>query len=306
MAQGGTKSLDGRVVVVTGANSGIGKETALGVARLGATTVLACRNAARAASAAKEIAQAAGTDDVHVVGLDLADLHSVEACAQTVLEGWPRLDVLVNNAGGIWSSRTLTAQGFEQTIGVNHLGPFLLTRLLAQRLVASGPSRVVNLSSFGHHFAPFGMRFSDLQSEHAYVSLEVYARSKLANVLFTRELARRLSGTDVTVNAVHPGAVRSGFGMDGDLRGIQGWGNRVVRAFEITAESGARTSVFLASSPEVEGHTGGYWVRCKPGHLSHQGRSAESAARLWEVSEALLAEAGFAPPPLPAGAAPAP
>lgn len=294
-------SMDGRVVVVTGANSGIGKETALGLARLGATTVLACRNAARGAAAAKEISEAAGSDDVHVVGLDLADLDSVRACAQTVLQGWARLDVLVNNAGGIWSSRSLTAQGFEQTFGVNHLGPFLLTRLLAERLVASAPSRVVNLSSVGHHFAAFGMRFSDLQSERGYVSLEVYARSKLANVLFTRELARRLEGTGVTANAVHPGAVRSGFGMDGDLRGIQGWGNRVVRAFEITAQAGARTSVFLASSPEVEGRTGEYWVRCKPGHLSHQARSAQSAARLWELSEALLAEAGFAPPPLPSG-----
>lgn len=293
-------SMDGQVAVVTGANSGIGRETALGLARLGATTILACRNAARAAQAAKEISQAAGSDDVHVVGLDLADLDSVQACAQTVLEGWARLDVLVNNAGGIWSSRTLTAQGFEQTFGVNHLGPFLLTRLLVPRLVDSAPSRVVNLSSFGHHFATFGMRFADLQSARRYVSLEVYSRSKLANVLFTRELARRLAGTGVTANAVHPGAVRSGFGMDGDLRGIQGWGNRIVRAFEITAQSGARTSIFLASSPDIEGRTGGYWVRCKPGHLSYQARSEQSAARLWEVSETLLADAGFPPPQLPA------
>ena len=298
-------SMDGRVAVVTGANSGIGKETALGLARLGATTVLACRSAARAAQAAKEISQAAGSDDVHVVGLDLADLDSVRACAQTVLEGWPRLDVLVNNAGGIWSSRALTAQGFEQTFGVNHLGPFLLTRLLAERLVASAPSRVVNVSSVGHHFALFGMRFSDLQSERGYVSLEVYTRSKLANVLFTRELARRLAGTGVTVNAAHPGAVRSGFGMDGDLRGISGWGNRIVRAVEITPQAGARTSVFLASSPDVEGATGGYWARCKPGHLSFKARSAPSAGRLWEMSEELLTGAGFPPPPLPAGTSPA-
>ena len=295
-------SMDGQVVVVTGANSGIGKETALGLARLGATTVLACRDAARAAEAAREIAGESGNDDVHVVGLDLADLSTVEACAQTVLQGWGRLDVLVNNAGGIWSSRTLTAQGFEQTFGVNHLGPFLLTRLLAQRLVASAPSRVVNVSSFGHHFAVWGMRFADLQSERGYVALEVYARSKLANVLFALELSRRLAGTGVTANALHPGAVRSGFGMDGDLRGIDGWGNRLVRALEITPRAGARTSVFLASSPEVEGRSGGYWVRCRPGRLSHQARSAEQAARLWEVSEELLAGAGFAPPPLPAGA----
>jgi NAD(P)-dependent dehydrogenase (short-subunit alcohol dehydrogenase family) len=295
--------MNGRVAVVTGANSGIGKETALGLAREGATTVLACRNAARGAQAAREISEAAGSADVHVVGLDLADLATVVACAETILEGWPRLDVLVNNAGGIWSSRTLTAQGFEQTIGVNHLGPFLLTRLLTGRLVASAPSRVVNVSSFGHHFAAFGMRFGDLQSERGYVSLEVYARSKLANVLFTLELARRLSGTGVTANALHPGAVRSGFGMDGDLGGIEGLGNRVIRAFEITPQSGARTSIFLASSPDVEGRTGEYWVRSKPGHLSYQARSPRAAARLWEVSEELLAKAGFPAPPLPAGAA---
>jgi NAD(P)-dependent dehydrogenase (short-subunit alcohol dehydrogenase family) len=290
------------VAVVTGANSGIGKETALGLARLGATTVLACRNAARAADAAREISQSSGNGDVHVVGLDLADLATVGPCAQTVLDGWPRLDVLVNNAGGIWSSRTLTAQGFEQTFGVNHLGPFLLTRLLAERLVSSAPSRVVNVASFGHHFAALGMRFGDLQSERGYVSLEVYSRSKLANVLFTRELSRRLSGAGVTSYAVHPGAVRSGFGMDGDLRGVQGWGNRLVRAFEISPRSGARTSIFVASSPEVEGRTGEYWARSRPGHVSYQARSARAAARLWDLSEDLLAQAGFSVPPLPAGA----
>ncbi len=294
--------MDGRVVVVTGANSGIGRETALTLARLGATTVLACRNATRAAEAARAISSGAGTDDVHVVGLDLADLSTVGPCAETILGGWPRLDVLVNNAGGIWSSRTVTAQGFEQTFGVNHLGPFLLTRLLAERLATSAPSRVVTVASFGHHFAQLGMRLSDLQSEHGYVALEVYARSKLANILFTKELARRLAGTGVTANAVHPGPVRSGFGMDGDLGGIQGWGNKVVRAFEISSRAGARTSVFLASSPEVEGMTGGYWVRRKPGHLSRPARSQRAATELWEVSEQLLGDAGFAPPPLPANA----
>jgi NAD(P)-dependent dehydrogenase (short-subunit alcohol dehydrogenase family) len=292
-------AMDGRVAVVTGANSGIGFHTALGLARLGAVTVLACRNADKADRAANEVQQGAGTDQVHVVRLDLADLSSVQTCAEEVSGRFEHLDVLVNNAGGIWSSRRTTAQGFEQTFGVNHLGPFLLTRLLAQRLVQGAPSRVVNVSSFGHHFAVAGMRFGDLQTERGYVALEAYGRSKLANILFARELWRRLAGQGVTANAAHPGPVQSGFGMDGDLGGISGWGNRVVRMFEISPQTGARTSIYLASSPEMEGRGGGYYARCRPGHMSRQARSEAEATRLWQVSEELLAGAGFPVPPLP-------
>ena len=299
-------TMDGRVAVVTGANSGIGKETAHGLASLGATVVLACRNAERAAAAVAELRRRGVPGPLETVALDLADLSSVQACAEELAGRFGHLDVLVNNAGGIWSSRQVTAQGVEQTFGVNHLGPFLLTRMLLARLVESAPSRIVNLSSVGHHFAPFGMRFGDIQSEKGYVSLEAYSRSKLANLLFTRELARRLAGSGVLVNAAHPGAVRSGFGMDGDLGGIQGLGNRVVRAFEISAEAGARTPVFLASSPEIGERSGGYWVRCRPGHASRQARSDAAAARLWEVSEELLADAGYPAPPVPAIPAPAP
>ncbi|MHB8438757.1 MAG: SDR family oxidoreductase [Acidimicrobiales bacterium] len=287
--------MQGRVVVITGANSGIGKETAVGVASSGATTVLACRDRGRAAAAAQEVRSRSGSDAVEVVALDLADLASVRNCAEELLSSYEHIDVLVNNAGGIWSSRQVTAQGFELTFGVNHLGPFYLTRLLLDRLRAGAPSRIVNLSSVGHHFAMTGMRFDDLQTERMpYVSLEVYARSKLANVLFTRELARRLEGTGVTANAVHPGAVRSGFGMDGDMGGIQALGNRVVRLFEISASSGARTSVLLATDEAVASKSGLYWVRRKPGHMSRQARSDDAARRLWDVSEKLLAEAGFA------------
>lgn len=291
--------MDGRIVLVTGANSGIGKETAAALAGMGATTVLACRDAGRAEQAAEEIRRRSGSTDVHVVALDLGDLKTVAACAEEVLERWPRLDVLVNNAGGIWSRRAVTADGFEQTFGVNHLGHFLLTRLLLDRLRHSAPSRIVNLTSFGHHFAPLGMRFGDLQSERGYVALEVYARSKLANLLFTRELARRLEGTGVTANAAHPGPVRSGFGMDGDLRGIEGIGNRVVRRFEISAEAGARTSVYLAGAPELAGRSGGYYARSKPAHMSRQARSARAAEELWRVSEELVAGAGFPAPAMP-------
>jgi NAD(P)-dependent dehydrogenase (short-subunit alcohol dehydrogenase family) len=289
-------SMHGRVVVVTGANSGIGLETAVGVAALEATTVLACRNRAKAEAAAREVTQRTWNDDVHVVSLDLADLVSVRGAAEEVLSRWDRLDVLVNNAGGTWSERTLTAQGFEYTFGVNHLGHFYLTNLLLDRLRAGAPSRIVNVTSVGHHFARHGMRFEDLQSEKGYEAMEAYTRSKLANMLFTRELAKRLAGTGVTANAVHPGPVRSGFGMDGDLTGFMGLGMRLVRPFEISPKRGARTSIYLATSPEVATKTGMYWVRSKPGHMSRNARDEEAAARLWDESERLLASVGFAAP----------
>ena len=286
--------MKGKVVVVTGSNVGIGLETAVGVAALEATTVLACRNRAKAEAAAKEVTQRTWNDDVHVVDLDLADLVSVRAAADDVLARWGRLDVLVNNAGGTWSQHQLTAQGFEYTFGVNHLGPFFLTNLLLDRLRASSPARIVNVTSVGHHFARHGMRFDDLQSEHGYDGMDAYCRSKLANVLFTRELAKRLEGTGVTANAVHPGPVRSGFGMDGDLTGFMGFGLKLVRPFEISPKRGAKTSIYVATSPDVAGKTGMYWVRSKPGHMSRAARDDGTASRLWEESEKLLTSAGYA------------
>jgi retinol dehydrogenase-14 len=286
-------SMQGKVVVITGSNDGIGKETAVGVAAQGATTVLACRNREKAEAVAREVSRRTGNDDVHVVVLDLADLASVGEAAAEVLSRWDRLDVLINNAGGIWSERQETAQGFEQTFGVNHLGHFFLTGLLLARLTESAPSRIINLTSVGHHAAWRGMRFDDLQSEKRYATMDAYGRSKLANILFTRELAARVAGTGVTVNAVHPGPVRSGFGMDGDMGGLMGLGNRLVRLFEISPSAGARTSVHLATSPEVEGVTGQYWVSCKPGHMSRQARSNAQAQRLWSASERLVNSAGF-------------
>jgi NAD(P)-dependent dehydrogenase (short-subunit alcohol dehydrogenase family) len=286
-------SMQGKVVVVTGSNVGIGLETAVGVAALEATTVLACRNQGKAEAAAKEVTQRTWNDDVHVVPLDLADLASVRKAADDILTRWDRLDVLVNNAGGTWSTRQETVQGFEYTLGVNHLGHFYLTNLLLDRLRGGGPSRVVNVTSVGHHAARRGMRFDDLQSEKRYEAMEAYCRSKLANVLFTRQMAKRLDADDVTVNAAHPGPVRSSFGMDGDLHGFMGFGMRLVRPFEITPKRGARTSLHLATSPDVAGKTGGYWVRSKPGHMSRQARNDEAAERLWDESQRLLATAGY-------------
>lgn len=286
-------SMHGKVVVVTGSNVGIGLETAVGVAERGATTVLACRNQGKAEAAAKQVTQRTWNDDVHVVALDLADLASVRKAADDILSRWGRLDVLVNNAGGTWTQRQLTAQGIEYTFGVNHLGPFYLTNLLLPRLRTDAPSRVVCVTSVGHHFTRGGMNFDDLQSERRYEGMEAYCRSKLANVLFVRELARREAGSGVTANAAHPGWVRSSFGMDGDTTGVIGFGMRVIRPVQISPRRGARTSVYLATSPDVANKTGIYWVRSKPGHVSRQATDT-AAKRLWEESEQLLASSGFA------------
>jgi NAD(P)-dependent dehydrogenase (short-subunit alcohol dehydrogenase family) len=286
-------SMHGKVVVVTGANVGIGLETAVGVAERGATTVLACRNQAKAEAAAKVVTHRTWNDDVHVVTLDLADLASVRKAADDILSRWGRLDVLVNNAGGTWTQRQHTAQGIEYTFGVNHLGHFYLTNLLLERLRTDTPARVVSVTSVGHHAAFGGMQFDDLQSEKRYEGMEVYCRSKLANVLFIRELAKRLRGSDVTANAVHPGWVRSSFAMDGDTSGLIGFGMRVIRPFQISPRRGAKTSIYLATSPDVAGKTGMYWVRSKPGHMSRHAREDAAAERLWDESEQLLASAGF-------------
>jgi NAD(P)-dependent dehydrogenase (short-subunit alcohol dehydrogenase family) len=285
--------VDGKVAVITGSNVGIGKETAVGLAAKGATTVLACRNQAKAAAAATEVKQRSGRDDVHVVPLDLGDLGSVRACAEQLTASFDRLDVLVNNAGGIWTGRELTAQGFEQTFAVNHLGHFYLTNLLRDRLVASAPARVVNLTSVGHHYALGGMRWDDLQRERGYSAMDAYAQSKLANILFTRGLARRHEPGQVSAYAVHPGPVRSSFGMDGDMKGIMGFGYKVIRPFQISARSGAKTSIFVASDPSVAEVSGEYWVRRKRGHMSRSARDDAAVERLWDESERLLASTGF-------------
>ena len=285
-----------KVGVITGSNSGIGKETAVGLAAMGMTTVLACRNQEKAEAAATEVRERAASQAVHVVALDLSDLASVTACAHQVLERWGRLDVLVNNAGGIWSKREESVQGFEQTFAVNHLGHFALTVALLDRLRASAPSRIVNLTSVMHHAAVLGMRWDDLNAQRRYTSFVAYAQSKLANILFTRALAARLEGTGVTANAVHPGPVRSGFGMDGDLAGVVRMGNDFFRTFEMSAQAGAITSIHVATAPELEQASGGYYARGQPGRMSRHARSQPDADRLWRVSEQLIDQAGFPAP----------
>src|SRR2546430_6128948 len=212
----------GKVVVITGGNTGIGKEAAVALAGRGAQVVVTSRNEERGRSARQEIAERSGNDSVEVMSLDLASFRSIRSFAADVLDRFDHLDVLVNNAGLILRQRAETQEGFEETFGVNHLGHFLLTDLLLERLRASAPARVVVVASDAHKGARQGLDFDDLQAERKYRWAKAYSKSKLANIYFTRELARRLDRTGVTVNALHPGFVRSEFGRGGDLGGIYG------------------------------------------------------------------------------------
>ena len=213
--------MQGKTVVVTGANSGIGFETAAALASMGARVLVTARNADKGRAAVAAITQQLhGEGQVQLVVFDLADLSSVRRGAAEILEQAPRLDVLVNNAGLVLSERAETVDGFEATFATNHLGPFLLTNLLLERLQASSPSRVVNVASTAHTAARKGIPFDDLQSTKHYRGMRVYGQSKLANMLFTLELARREKGHGVTANSLHPGTVRTGYGAGGDARGF--------------------------------------------------------------------------------------
>jgi NAD(P)-dependent dehydrogenase (short-subunit alcohol dehydrogenase family) len=281
----------GKCVVITGGNAGIGKETAVGLARDGARVVITSRDAARGAAAVTEIRERSGNNAVDVMALDLASLASVHAFANELLAREDRLDVLIDNAGLILRRRTETENGFETTFGVNHLGHFVLTGLLLDRLRASAPSRVVVVSSDAHKSARHGLDFDDLQSERRYRAVDAYGKSKLANIYFARELARRLDGSGVTANSLHPGFVASRFARDGDLGWIAHIGMPLVRPFALSSAAGARTSIHLASSPDVEGLTGHYFYKCAPLSRSKVAQDDEAARRLWAVSEELVGSA---------------
>lgn len=288
-------SIEGKTVLITGANSGIGRETAVGLARMGANVTFTSRDRARGEEALADVRERSGRDDVGLMDLDLASFASIRRFASAFLGGHERLDVLVNNAGLILGDRRETEDGFEATFGTNHLGHFLLTDLLLERIKASAPARIVNLSSRAHRYARSGLDFDDLQSEHGYRGLRVYGRSKLANILFTRELARRLEGTNVTANAVHPGAVATGFARDGDVKGLYGRLVALAKPFLKTPEQGAQTSIYVATSPELEGVTGTYFANSKEARTAAAARDDEAARRLWQVSEELIAGAGANP-----------
>lgn len=278
---GDERPMAGRVCVVTGASSGIGRETALGLAGLGATVMLVSRAPARGEEALEAIRAETGNDQVQLALADLSVLQSVRDLAGELLERLPAIHVLINNAGQLYTRREETADGIERTFALNHLSMFLLTDLLLDRLRSSAPARIVNVSSVAHEGA--SIRFDDLECRRRYRPFAAYAQSKLANVLFTYELARRLQGTGVTANCLHPGFVRSNFAKNNGLvaRAVM----LAASPFAISPARGARTSIHLASSPEVESANGGYFVGARAAQSNLESYDADVAARLWAVSE---------------------
>ena len=279
--------LDEKVAVITGGNSGIGLETAVALARDGAHVVITSRNPQRGATALAEVeARSGGT--VEVMALDLTSFASVREFAKAFAVTHDRLDILVNNAGVILKQRQITEDGHETQFQTNHLGHFLLTDLLREQLGSSAPARVVVVASDAHRFAPGGLKFDDLESTRKYRAFRTYGRTKLMNILFTRELARRLEGTGVTANAVHPGFVASRFSRDGDTGFMGNVGMVLGRPFAHSPEIGAQTSIYVASSPQLDGVTGQYFAKSALAKPAATARNDDVAARLWDVSAAMV------------------
>ncbi|XP_054017588.1 retinol dehydrogenase 12-like isoform X1 [Dryobates pubescens] len=278
-----TAKLEGKVVVITGANTGIGKETARDLARRGARVIIACRDIVKAEAAASEIRADTGNQEVIVKKLDLADTKSIREFAEKFLAEEKELHILINNAGVMLCPYSKTADGFEMHLGVNHLGHFLLTFLLLERLKQSAPARIVNVSSLAHHGGR--IRFHDLHGEKSYHRGLAYCHSKLANVLFTRELARRLQGTKVTANALHPGSVSSELVRHSF---VMTWLWKIFSFFLKTPVEGAQTSIYCAVAEELDSVTGQYFSDCQPAYVSPRGRDDETAKKLWSVSCELL------------------
>ena len=278
-------SLPGRAlaysVLVTGGTGGIGRATAVGLAALGARVGITGRDPARTEAAAAGIRAAPGRPAVDAFAADMSVQVGVRRLAAQVLDTYPRLDVLVNNVGGFWAHRHVTADGVEHTFALNHLAPFLLTSLLLDRLTASAPARIVTVSSGAH--ARGRIDFDDLQGERNYSGQRAYSQSKLASVMFTYELARRLKGTGVTATVLHPGVVRTGFGAE-DQAAHMAVMIRVARLVMKTPAKGASTPIYLASAPEVEGITGRYYADRKPKTSSKASYDTTAAARLWQAS----------------------
>jgi retinol dehydrogenase-14 len=277
------RAMTGRTVLVTGGTGGIGKATAAGLAALGARVAITGRDRGRADAAAAEI-RADGGPDVEVFVGDMSAQAEVRRLAAEVLAALPRLDVLVNNVGGFWNSRHVTADGLERTFALNHLAPFLLTHLLVERLVENAPARIVTVSSDAQRQGR--IHFDDLQGERSWSGQRAYNQSKLANILFTYELARRLRGTGVTATVLHPGIVRTGFGAEDPGR-IQ----RVITPFMglmKSPEQGAATPIHLASAPEVEGVTGQFFVNRTPRKSAKRSYDSADAVRLWQTSAELV------------------
>jgi len=278
-------NMQGKTVLVSGATNGIGKQSALELAKMGAQVVIIGRNKTKTEETLREIQSASANKDVHALIADLSSMAEVRRVAADFRKQFSRLDVLLNNAGAVFASRQETVDGYEMTFALNHLSYFLLTNLLLDMVKASAPSRIVNVSSDAQ--TSDALNFDDLQNKQSYGmgGFRAYAQSKLMNVMFTYELARRLAGTGVTVNALHPGVVNTGFGRNN--KGLMLVAMNVLSLFTIKAEDGAKTSIYLASSPEVQGVTGKYFDKSKPKQSPAVSYDEAAQKRLWDVSEQL-------------------
>ncbi|MCS7017965.1 MAG: SDR family oxidoreductase [Cytophagales bacterium] len=281
--------MSNKISIVTGANSGIGKVTATALAKRGDTVVMMCRNRAKAEAARQEIIQLSGNSQVEIIQVDFASQRQIRQAAAQFLNQYNSLDVLVNNAGFLASDkRQLTEDGIEATFAVNHLGYFLLTGLLMPALekaaAKNGEARVVCVASEAHRYAPF--RLDNLQLERGYSGIKAYCISKLCNILFAAELARRTTGKNIYVNSLHPGAVNSGFADS--TPGWFAWLFKIAKPFLISAEEGAATAIYLATAPEVKGISGGYFYKNRlRRHMIPIATDAQVARQLWEISEQL-------------------
>jgi NAD(P)-dependent dehydrogenase (short-subunit alcohol dehydrogenase family) len=282
-----------RIAVVTGANTGIGLETARGLAKAGFRVVMTARDRDKGTAAVEDVRRSTGSDAVELLELDLASLESVRRASDELSSRHDHIDVLVNNAGLVLGDRRTTEDGFEATLGVNHLGHFLWTLRLLDRVKAAAsnggaPGRIVNLASDAHRSSK-GLDFDDLMRERRpYEGFPAYCDSKLANILFTRELARRLEGEGVVVHAVHPGVVGTRFGRDGDVGGLLAAAIALAKPFLLSPEKGARTSLHVALSDDAARTTGDYWAKSKRSKPTRRARDDDAAARLWKVSEELV------------------
>jgi retinol dehydrogenase 14 len=274
--------MDGKTVLITGGNSGIGKAAALELASMGAAVVIVSRDKARGEAAVSQISSQSGTGKrkADLIVADLASLASVRSLASEFNQRYDKLDVLVNNAGVILGTRSTTADGLETTFEVNYLSHFLLTNLLLDKLKKSAPSRIINVTSDAHTSGHMG--FQDLQEENGYGAMKAYSQSKLAQVLFTYELSKRLAGTGVMVNCLHPGVVATNWGRHS--WGVTGIFLRIFGFLMLKPSGGADTVVYLASSPDVKDVTGKYFFKRKERKSSDESYNQEEAAKLWEVS----------------------
>lgn len=277
--------MSGKTVLVTGATNGIGYIAACELARKGAQTVLVSRNAEKCAVTVAKIKNETGNNQVEFIAADLSTKAGVQEAAHEFKKRHTRLDVLLNNAGAMFMSRQVSSDGIEMTIALNHLNYFHLTILLLDVLKASGPARIVSVSSDAHRNGK--INFDDIQLEKGYSGMKAYSQSKLANVLFTYEMARKLEGSKVTANALHPGFVDTGFAKNNG--GLVSFGMSLLKPMQRKVHEGAETSIYLASSPEVEGVSGKYFTDCKAvpsAPISYQKATAE---KLWQVSLEMIA-----------------